>query len=282
MKFTNNPIINRVANMIIHLVGLIIVAYMSMVVSLYIFQRKIMYVPHKEISTPETYGLNAREISLQAEDGTNIYGWFIPPNLKKGEKAEILLYFHGNAGNISHRAGKINNFAKNGRGVFIVSYRGYGKSEGSPTEAGLYEDGRAAIKWLNEQGYKNEQIILYGESLGTGVATEMAYEFNNFKALILEAPYISIAQIAQELYPFIPAKILTKDKFDNLKKIDQIKIPILFFHGRKDNVVPFAHGVAVYEKAIAPKEAIYFDDVGHNDFNIDDLAKRIDQFIAKY
>ncbi|MBY0408120.1 MAG: alpha/beta hydrolase, partial [Rickettsiales bacterium] len=178
-----------------------------------------------------------------------------------------IVYFHGNASHMGNRAGKYQAFADKGFGVLAVSYRGYGKSTGAPTELGLYEDARAALAYVSENLHTPlSQVLIYGESLGSGVAVQMACE-HEIGALVLEAAYLSVAQRAAELYPYIPVNWLIKDGFHSIRKIGKVKAPLLLFHGELDETIPFAHGKALFEAAPSVKQSHYFPHVGHNDFD---------------
>ncbi len=236
-------------------------------------QRDLMYHPDvAKPNPPASYGLiKAREIALQSADKTKLNAWYIAP------KAEmpLIVYFHGNAGNLSDRYRKIGEFSAQGMGVLALSYRGYGGSGGNPTEQGLYADARSALAYaMNEQKIPAEQIILYGESLGTGVAVQLATEVK-VALVVLEAPYTSTVDRAQELYPFVPAGLLMQDRFESIDKIAGIQAPLLLFHNTSDAVIPIDHGRAIYAAAKAPKRAIWFKHQGHSDFNWVRLEKEV-------
>ena len=163
----------------------------------------------------------------------------------------------------------------------LISWRGFSGNKGSPTEKNLYQDAEAAIKWLNEQKIENEQIILYGESLGSGVAVEIAKK-NDFNGIILESPFSSKENSAKIYYPYLPVKLLLKDKYDSISKIKMINIPILIMHGKKDDVVPFAMGKELFEKANTPKHSYFTSEDDHMmEFN-SNLINAIKEFIETY
>ncbi len=241
-----------------------VLAYGVLLGVLYGFQRKLMYHPATALGSPADYGLSGfTPLRLRAQDGTQLTLWY-----RKAEAGKpTVLYFHGNAGHIGDRAPMYRALAGHGFGVLALSYRGYGTSEGSPSEQGIYQDARAAIGYLTQQEHLAPgNIILYGESLGTGVAVQMATEFP-IGLLALQAPYRSVVQRAAELYPYVPVSLLLKDRFDSLAKIGQVRAPLLLFHGLEDEVIPVAHGKAVFEAANEPKQAFFLPGVQHNDFD---------------
>lgn len=241
----------------------ILLCYLVLLVGMTIFQRKLMYLPVKDIKSPENYGLRGTlDISLTSEDGTPLHLWY---KEAKGDLPTVI-YFHGNAGNISDRAPLFAGLAEKGLGVAMISYRGYGKSEGSPTECGLYKDARTAVKWVKSRGIPMSQIAFYGESLGTGVAVRTACEFTP-KALFLQAPYSSVISRAAEIYWYVPVRKLIRDHYDSLSHIGQVKSKLVIFHGRKDDVIPLAHGERLFAAANEPKQLFVFDDIHHNDFD---------------
>lgn len=254
-----------------------IIVYACMNAYLYYFQRSILYLPVKEMAGPKNYGLYKMDaVTLQTSDDLDITAWYAPPS----HNEPVMLYFHGNAGNLGDRSEKLHFFLEKGFGVLAVSWRGYGNSEGSPSETGLYNDARAALKWLAEKGYKPNDIFIYGESLGSGVAVQMATEFKA-KAIILEAPYTSISDRAAQLYPYIPVKLLLKDHFDSISKIKNVEVPVMIFHGYRDTVMPISHSRKILAAANNPKEARFFDNVGHTDFNLAEIASITHEFVHR-
>ena len=260
-----------------HFFRTIIIAYAAVLVIMALFQRSLLYHPDTDLKLPQYYGLDMSAVTLTTQDNVKITAWF-----REAEKnGDYLVYLHGNAQNISNRKPDLKAFMDEGFGIIAVSYRGFGTSEGSPSEEGLYNDARAAISFLKDKGIKEKNIILYGESLGTGIATKMATEIEA-EALVLEAPYTSIADRAQEIYPFIPIKLLLRDNFESIEKIKTINIPVLILHGEKDMVVPTHHGKAVYAAANNPKKLVLFKNNGHNNRNVEEIAKLVRDFTSSY
>ena len=227
--------------------------------------KQIIFFPDKDITqTPADVGLPYEDISFTAADGTRLHGWFAP-----GAGADTLLWFHGNAGNISYRVQNILILNRRLRvNVFIFDYRGYGHSEGSPSERGLYADADAALTYLQSRpDVDPNRIILFGRSLGCAVAVETAMR-RPVKAVILEAPFTSIAGMARSTGPItglVPIHWLIKSKFDSLSKIASVQSPLMILHGDQDDTVPIAMARALYAAANAPKRFHSIPGATHND-----------------
>jgi len=237
--------------------------YFGLIAILYMKQRDFIYFPDQ--NTPNKASVNAedvvQDIFVTTDDGLKLMGWFIEPSVPS---KPVILFFHGNAGDISHRLFKVSQYTNAGYGVLMAEYRGYGGNPSSPTEGGLYKDGRAYFSWLHEAGYKNQDIILYGESLGTGVAVQMASE-HAVKAVILEAPYSRLSDPARRTYFFIPfIDMLMHDKYYSIDKIGAIQAPKLFMIAGKDEVLGPQTGLNLYEAAPAPKVLEIFSEAKHN------------------
>jgi len=242
---------------------------------LYFFQRSILYLPDTHLELPEKYNLpEAKAIKIKTIDNVELTGWYIEPKQNK----PILVYFHGNRLNLAKRANKFKDFANAGFGLLAISYRGFGDSGGSPSEDGLYKDARAAINYLESKGIKAKGLVLYGESLGSGVAVQMALE-NDFRAIILEAPYDSIGARAAELYPIFPVQAILKDKFNSIEKIGKIHTPLLVFHSKDDDVMPINHAIKLFEAGAEPKKLVIFEHAGHGGFDYQELSKLMINFI---
>jgi fermentation-respiration switch protein FrsA (DUF1100 family) len=227
-----------------------------------VIERSFIYFPDRDlVADPAYVGLPFEEISFAASDRVQLHGWFVP-----GEKEVTWLWFHGNAGNISHRLENLKLLHDElGVSVFLFDYRGYGRSEGTPSEEGTYRDGEAALAYLRSRAdVDSDRIIYFGRSLGAGVAVELAVRHPPF-ALILESPIPSIAELARRHYPFLPVWPLLRTKYDSLAKIDKIAVPLLVLHGDRDDVVPFAAGRKLFEAANEPKEFYTVRGAGHND-----------------
>ncbi len=255
----------------------------TIILLLFIFIRflehKSLYYPYRHIEMkPENIGLDYENVSLTTEDGVNITGWFIP---SKSPRATFL-FAHGNGGNISHRLEKIRIFNELNANTLIFDYRGYGASEGSPSERGLYLDVRAAYHYLlNDKKIPAKQIIGYGESLGGAVIIDLAFH-NDVGGLIIESSFTSVRDMGKNIFPFIPA-FLYKTKFDALSKIVSVRSPVLAFHSPEDEIVPYELGRQLFDAAPGPK---YFNDLrgGPNDaFLVSEefFTAEIDSFLDK-
>ena len=217
-----------------------------------------MYHPSENNYFGDKLEVNIEKVNIKTSDNLNLLGWFHKKDLNK---FKTIVYFHGNAGTLENRIHKLNHFKDMEVNFLIIAWRGFSGNKGKPTEEGLYIDGLGAVNWIINQGVKEENIILYGESLGTGIATEIAQN-KNFAGVILETPFTSMINAAKEFYPYIPVNLLLKDRFENFKKIKNINSPILIMHGEKDTIVPFKMGKKMYQLANEPK---YFYSTKHDD-----------------
>ncbi|MFQ5972188.1 MAG: alpha/beta hydrolase [Alphaproteobacteria bacterium] len=260
------------------LIGISVVAYAALVGGCYAVQRSLMYFPSSDLPTPAAAGApEMSPVTLRTADGLELVAWYAPPAM---QALPTIVYFHGNAGNIADRVGKVRPFLDEGYGVTLVSYRGYGGNPGAPTEQGLYEDGYAALDFMASRGIREDRTVLLGESLGTGVAVRMASE-RRVGAVILEAPMTSAAEVGQRAYPFLPVKLFIKDRFETLSLIDRIDAPLLIVHGERDRVVPVSHGRRLFAAAAEPKEAVFLPAAGHNDLFEHDAARAEVDFLRR-
>lgn len=256
-----------------------VLIYIVLLAGVYLQQRSFMYFPDKNKPSPEQYGLtNVQVHTVTTEDGLDLNFWYIPP---AASDLPVIVFFHGNAGHIGLRSGKAEILTSKGYGLMLAEYRGYGGNPGSPSEWGFYNDARAYLSWLQEeQSVQEQRIVLYGESIGSGVATQMAIEYPNSKALILETPFTSAIDIAKWRFFFLPVKYLMKDKFENVNKIGEFENPVLILHGTKDMIVPFRYGRALYEKANDPKTFKKYEAGGHNNIYTMGAGQDVIEFIA--
>ncbi len=226
------------------------VAYAVVVLLACALQDRLIFFPGRELwATPESRGLEYEDVDFAASDGTRLHGWHVPA---RGD-APTVLFCHGNAGNISHRLDSIEIFHRIGASVFIFDYRGYGRSEGSPTEQGVYSDVDGAWRWLTvERGVDPARIMLFGRSLGGAVAA-FAAERHAPAGLILESTFTSLADVGRAHYFFLPVKLMVGDAFDTLGRLERIACPVLVAASPEDEVVPGRHGTALYEAARGPK-----------------------------
>lgn len=251
--------------------------YVFLLAFLFFFQRKLQYIPLGKVRPLALYHLDGFvEEKLTIEDGTKILAWY--KTAQKNEK--IILYFHGNAGNLGDRAHRFDAFSKNGFGVLAITYSGYSGSEGKPSEATLIKDGEAAFKFLLDKGYMPQDIVLFGESLGAAVAVQLANKFD-FYALVLESPFASVVGVAQKTYWFVPVKLMLKDKFESVKFAPKISSPVLVFHGTADLVVAYSEGRKLFEAIKSPKKFITVEGAGHLSFADEFLLEEIKEFLVE-
>ena len=240
--------------------------YAVVVGYLYFGQRSLMYHPEGPAGPPAAADLpQAEEIQVKTRDGLSLLSWYVAP--QQGQP--VILYFHGNAGTIADRAYKARIFAAQGFGVLLAEYRAYGGNAGTPSERGLYEDARANLSWLAGKGVQAKDVVIYGESLGTGVGVQLAYEAARegapVRAVVLEAPFTSMPDAAGYHYPWAPVGLLTKDRFETKQKIAEIGAPLLVIHGERDATVPQDHGRRLFDLAKDPKQAAWLPSAGHAD-----------------
>lgn len=242
--------------------GLAIVGlYVAGAIYLLITQAKMVFMPTQTIEmTPKDVDLQFEEINFASSDNINLNGWFVPADGARG----IILFCHGNGGNISHRLESIQIFNRMGLSVFIFDYQGYGQSEGKPSETGTYLDAEAAWKYLTEtRNISEEKIIIFGRSLGGAIASHLAVDFRP-GALIIESAFTSVGNMGSELYPFFPVKLLTRFKYTTVEYVAKISCPILVVHSPEDDIIPFHHGKKIFASAHKPKEFLEITGM-HND-----------------
>jgi len=257
---------------------LILLAVIFFVVWLMWNEPRMLYHPDRTIDqTPDQVGLHYENINLTTSDGVNINGWFVPgENL--AEDAHVtqftVLFFHGNAGNISHRLEKIGIFRDLGVDTFIIDYRGYGRSEGQPNEQGTYHDAQAAYEYLTQQRkLAPRSIVAYGESLGCAIAADLASKVE-VRGLVLEEGFSSTGDVGQGMFPFLPVRYLVRNKYNTVGKLPGIHIPLLIFHSREDTLIDFSHAQRLFAAANEPKEFVELHG-GHNDaFEVSALTYR--------
>jgi len=246
--------------MFIKLIMIIGVAYIFTLGGLYFGQRKLVFPAAAYYGTPADAGVPAyQEIHVTTIDGLNLRAWYLPA---RDPALPVVVHFHGNGSYLGGRVFAAEGQAAAGYGVLITSYRGYSGNPGSPTEDGLYMDARAQLDWLKGQGVSN--IVLQGESLGTGVAIQMAAE-RQVAAVVLESPYTSLPDAAAKIYPYFPVHLLMKDRFASIEKIGQVHAPLLILMGERDTVIPIEQGRALFAAANDPKAGIWLPEATHFD-----------------
>jgi len=240
-----------VARMAQSLIFILISVWVLLSLLLYILQPKFVYYPFSSLqATPKDAGLNYEEVYLTTSDNLKIHGWFVAHDNPRA----TMLFLHGNGGNISHRLEKLLMYNQLGLSVFIIDYRGYGLSEGKPSEQGTYLDAEAAWDYLTKQKkIPASDIIIYGESLGGAVASWLARRVEA-GALIIESVFSSVEDMGKHYYPYLPVKLITRIKYPVTKYIREVPYPVLLIHSPADEIVPFAMGKKVYEAANQPKD----------------------------
>jgi len=247
--------------MLIRFLIILLISFFFAFACIRYFEKKCIYYPIRKIEfTPSDAGLEYEDLFFSTDDGLKLNGWFVPAKDARG----TILFCHGNAGNISHRVEILKIFTELGLNAFIFDYRGYGKSEGSPSEKGLYKDARAAYSYLlGRKDINKDAIVIYGKSIGGNIAIDLA---SNVKAaaLISESGFSSAYDMGRRLFPYLPVKWLLTIKYDALTKIKDIIIPKLIIHSRDDEIVPFDLGEKLFKAAHEPKE-FYEMRGGHNE-----------------
>ena len=232
----------------------LVAGYLLFVALIYLLQPRMLYLPHIPgralDATPADIGLPYEDVSIETEDGVRLHGWFVPA---PAEAAKVVLFFHGNAGNISHRLDSIRRLHAFGHGVFIIDYRGYGRSEGRASEDGTYRDAEAAWQYLTEaRGVGAQEIVLFGRSLGGSIAAWLASR-QRPGGLIVESSFTSAPDIGQELYPFLPVRWISRFNYATSVYVESVRCPVLVAHSRDDEIIPFHHGERILEAAPEPR-----------------------------
>jgi uncharacterized protein len=245
----------------------VLVGYAAFVALLYVMQRSLQYFPETFRTPPAAASLpEAEEVMLDSADGERVIVWHVPAH---GQQP-VVLYFHGNGASLRWRVERFRELTADGTGLVALSYRGYGGSSGSPSEAGFIADGLAAYAFAAAR-YPAQRIVVWGESLGSGVAVAIAAD-KPIGHVILESPFTSAADVGAERYWFAPVRLLMKDQFRSDLRIGKVTAPVLVLHGDRDNVVPFAFGERLYAMINAPKQFVRFPGLGHNNLGAQSVA----------
>ena len=249
--------------------------YVGVATMMYLAQRSLMYFPDTTRTTPAAAGLpEAEEVPLIAADGAHIFVWHVPPQDGK----PVIVYFHGNGGSLRYRVERFRRLIGAGIGLVALEYRGYGGLSGSPSERGLIADAEAAYGFAAAH-YPVQQIVLWGESLGSGVAVALAAE-KPVGRVILEAPFTSALAVAELRYWYLPVRLLMKDQFRSDQRIAKVTAPLLILHGVHDHIVPYAMGERLFELANKPKHIVRFLDGGHEDLDANGALDAVARFLA--
>ena len=251
---------------LLHLLLVVFITWCGIALYLYLSQSRLLYYPELPsrtiAATPAAIGLAYENVQLHAADSTRLHAWFVPAAASRG----TLLFSHGNAGNIGHRLDSIRQFHSLGLDVLIYDYRGFGESEGKPTEAGTYLDAKAAWDYLLVgRGIAPQQIVIFGRSLGAAVAAELASQHLS-AGVILESAFTSVPDMAASIYPWLPVRLLSRYRYNNLEKVARITSPVLLVHSRGDEIVPYDQGERLFARANEPKQFLELSG-GHNDGN---------------
>jgi fermentation-respiration switch protein FrsA (DUF1100 family) len=260
--------------LLIGLVG----AYALIAGLMFVLQRKLIYLPDRTVPSPLRAGVpEMTPVEYTTADALCLTGWLAAP---PGPRAPLLVYFHGNAGSIADRGEKVRPFLDAGFGVMLAGYRGYGGNPGRPSERGLVLDGHAALDHAAAAGFAPDRTVLYGESLGSGVAVALAAE-RPLGALVLEAPFTSIVDVAAAAYPWLPVRLAMIDRFDSLSRIRSVSAPKLVVHGERDRTVPVRLGRRLLDHADEPKEGKFYMSADHTDLHDHGAVDAILRFLGK-
>jgi uncharacterized protein len=266
--------------MLFNLVIMVVGAYAALAMVIFFAQSRLIYYPEAGrdiVGTPGDRGLAYESVEISTADSENLHGWFVPAP----EATATILFFHGNAGNISHRMEYLLMFHRLGYNTLIFDYRGYGQSSGSPSEAGTYLDAQAAWRYLTEEkGISPARIVLFGESLGGAVAAWLATQ-EKPALLVLGSAFTSIPDMAAKIYPFLPVRLLSRFEYNTMDNLRTVTCPVFVAHSPQDELVPFAQGRALYRAAPDPKQFLELQG-GHNDgfiFTRKDWVRALGEFI---
>jgi len=253
----------------------VLALYTCILAAVFVNQRSLLYPASDRRTTAAEAGLDGfQDLILATADGERLVAWWKPPQPGK----VLVLYFHGNGGSLWNRRSRAQALTASGRGLLMISYRGYSGSTGTPTEAGIHMDARAAYDWI-VHSYEPARLVAYGESLGTGVAVRLASEVS-LAGLILDAPYTSTADVASLTYWYLPVVWLMLDQFRSIGIIARVKAPILILHGTDDRIIPFTLGEQLYAAAPEPKRFVRIESGGHTRNLEQGGMEAVDEFLA--
>jgi fermentation-respiration switch protein FrsA (DUF1100 family) len=253
-----------------------LVTYAAFVGLLYFTQRGILYPGDSRRTSPADAGLKqASEEILTTADGEKVIVWHVPPK----DERPVVIYFHGNGGALANRVRRFAALVADGTGLIALSYRGYGGSTGSPSEDGLINDARAAHAFAAER-YPATRLVVWGESLGTGVAVALAAE-KDLAKVVLEAPYTSTSDIAAAAYPIVPVRYLMKDQFRSDERVARVLEPVLVIHGERDSVIPIEYGRRLFERIASPKRFVNLPNATHAGLDAHGALAEVKKFIAE-
>lgn len=261
---------------------MVALGYAVLVAITFFAQRSYMYIPYKVFPNPALIGVGDMDvIEVATADGLTLKALYKAPATPA---MPVIVLFHGNGGSIAIRGFRARDYIDNGGyGYLLAEYRGYAGNPGKPDEQGLYQDARAYIEWLTaSRKIPQSRIVLYGESLGTGIATQMALEYPGVRALVLEAPYTTMAAVAQHHMFWLPARWLVRDRYNNIDKVTQLSVPLLVLHGERDTVVPFSHGIDVFQNAKTRKRMEIISEGNHVNLHEFGAGDKVRNFLAAH
>jgi fermentation-respiration switch protein FrsA (DUF1100 family) len=263
--------------MVTQILLIFVAIYVLIVLYMYVFQRNYAFQPDPNSAFDADHKPFVI-FNYTSPEGLKLRGLIAPAQQNK----LTIVHFHGNAGNLAHRLFKAAYYLPKGYGLVLVGYRGYGGNPGVPSEKGFYEDARASIEYLKQQGIPTKNMIFYGESMGTGVAVQMATEYPDAKAIVLEAPFTSAVDVGAAFYPYLPVRYLMRDRFDSASKIDKVTMPVLVIHGTKDETVAYRFGKTLFEHIKSVKKE-FITIEGGNHMNLYDFkaGEIINAFLEK-
>lgn len=262
---------------------IILLVYLGLMALIYFKQSSLVFLPEMDRdyrASPTMIGLQFTPLKLATTDGETLDGWFVPA---KPEARGLVIFFHGNAGNIAHRLDYLRMFHELGLATLIIDYRGYGLSSGSPTEPGTYLDAEAAWRHATQVlGFAPGRIVIFGESLGGAVAASLAAK-NRPGALVLASTFTSVPDMGADLYPMLPIRLLANIRYETLARLPQIACPLLVIHSKNDDIIPFSHGRRLFEAARPPKHFIEIEG-GHNEgfiFSSEGWVRQLNGFLQQ-
>ncbi|MCH8958352.1 MAG: alpha/beta hydrolase [Proteobacteria bacterium] len=257
--------------------------YVLLALMLFLFQDRMVFLPNMPgrtlTATPKDAGFDFEDVTLETSDGLKLHGWYVPAAQARG----VVLFLHGNAGNISHRLDSIAIFHELGLDTLIIDYRGYGRSQGKPSERGIYLDAEAAWHYLvSSRGVAADRVIVFGRSLGGAVAAWLANQYTP-AALIIESSFSSALDMARKLYPFMPVRLITRLEYPVSLYVSQLQCPLLVIHSRDDEIIPFTMAEAIYDSAMEPKSLLEIWGDHNNGFLLsrDRYLSGINEFVQK-
>lgn len=270
----------RAHNVLLSLAFIILAVWLALIVILYFLQDQLIFLPTNTLaSRPSAIGLEYEDVILKTPDDVELHGWYVPAENSRG----VVLFLHGNAGNVSHRLASLEIFNQLDLSTFIIDYRGYGESKGTPSEQGFYTDAETAWNYLTMQrGHKGQEIIIFGRSIGGAVAAWLAARVQP-AGVILESTFTSLTAMARKHYPLIPVDLLLRSRFPTQEYLPAVDAPILIIHSRDDELVPYTHAESLYAAADASRQ-LHNLEGGHNEgflLSGKDYAHALQTFIDK-